>query len=235
MGEEKRVSIFELYARNSEPIKLVDNDGNSVDVYFTKRTEASRRHADDYSRQKNRAQLDNIAERKRELTDITYSGLDKSSLVEGLMVFKESQARIQGLDLFDNLSADEPDAPETAKEADELREERLQEWLKRHREKYEEQEEPALRVELAETQSFHEYSIKSSLDHLDMTIVETLHYCGENGTDGDRVFETIEQLEEVHPRLLGELHDKLRDFLAPEAEVNARRLANDPNLSTPAE
>ena len=240
MGDENRPSIFDLYARSSEPITLTDQDGNSVVVCFVKRTEASRRRSDEYARRKNKEALDNVGQRRRELTDVTYAGLDKAGLVTALMAFKESDMRMQGLDLFDNLTGDEPDAPHTEKEAEELREKRFGEWLERQQKEYDDQEDvEKLRFELAENQAFHEYNLRTSQDHLDMTIVEILRYFDASAPEGERVggrvFDNIEQLEQVHPRLLKDLHRHLQSFLAPEVEAKARRLANDPNSLTPAE
>lgn len=229
--EEKRPSIFDLYAGESEPIELADDSGRTVTVKFRKRTEAQRREAIEYADTRKSRYLEVMAARRAEVAEGPFSQLTREQLIEAQVSFMEVQARAQGLDLFDDIEPEEGEMPETLEELETQRDERLKTWLDDRRAEFADRSEEQILAELVETAVQNEYAINTGFAHMEMTIVLT---CVDAET-GERVFENTDQLYQLQPEVLDMLRAKLNEFLMPENEKHARGLSNDPNSSRTSE
>jgi len=218
------VDIFQLYRRESEPFEIGPDD-LKVKLKFVKRTEAQRRECEKYAREKMKEAGFSIADRKEEIKALVYGANSRDELIELLRVWVESHARAQGLDLFDNVEPNAPDAPQTQEELDEMREERLKAYVDKQIEKTKNKSDDEIRDELAEYHAHHEYGLEVMAHHIDMALVQMTFYAD----TGEKVFGSPDDLGKVQPETIRELRDKMEEFLTAEGEKAAREAANHPN------
>jgi len=224
--EENRPSIFDLYAKESDPIPISDGD-KEVLVKFTKRTERQRLAAEEYGRTRRQEFLEGIDARRKELRAGPFGKLTREQLVATLMAFRRSQVAAQGLDLFDDIDDESGETVETVEDMEKQRGERLEKYLEERKEELEELDQEALLDDLVETSLSNQLNIQTAFANMDMTIVLTCL----SAESGEPLFASTDDFLGVQPEIIDMLRGKLNEFIAPETEKEARRLANDPNSS----